>query len=134
MEMDKVRTTIYLEESASNTAKRHRLNLSKFVNDQIYAVYGEQHSLIVIRKKLKKIDQERSVLEKMAGDLKHEHKALRDFAIRCVDKMHTMPETFKNPRACVNIWDLVIKDDPVLCTIPTETIIKTIEHELNKSE
>ena len=130
--MNKVRTTVYLDESASNAIKKERINLSKFVNDQIYTTFGEQHSLVIIRKKIKALDQERTGLEKMAESLKHEHTALRDFAVRCVGKMQEMPETFKNPRACMSIWELVIKENPILCTIPAESILKAIEHEWDK--
>lgn len=130
--MDKIRTTVYLDESAANTIKRQKINLSKFVNDQIYSTFGEQHSLTVIRRRIKQLDKERTAMEVMAKDLKHEHDALNEFAARCCDKMHEMPETFKSPSVCMVIWELVIKDNQILCTIPKETIKKAIEHEWSK--
>lgn len=130
--MDKIRTTVYLDETAALTVKRQRINLSQFVNDQIYKIYGEQHSLTMIRKKIKQLDQERENLERIAEELKEEHTALREFALRCCEKMEEAPEIFKNPGVCVNIYELVIKDNPILASLPKETIIKQIEHERSK--
>lgn len=117
------RTTIYLNEGAYIAVKKAQINLSEFVNEEIFNHFGFMQSRAELEMEIEHMEEKLESLQTQLGDYENQKGSLDNYCkvvSDCMDRMGVSVET------AMTIMIMHKKTVP-MCTMTKGALIKSID-------
>lgn len=124
--MSKVRTNIYISEAARAKVREYKVNLSAFVEEQIFNNFGYSASLAELESEIEETKQRLQILNTKLQDFSDNKERLREYCVLIADRTR---QTGKSVDWVMTALAIHRRDKP-MCDMSTAQLKAKIEEYL----
>ena len=128
------RTTVYLSRTAKRMIKKNIKNFSQWVEEKIITEFGSEMSASALTEAIMEHERELAQLREMRSAMEGEEAKVNSFVENMASAIKDTSRNIKNAQSALNVFGLVIRDDPILSGISKEELVNRINSKLSKED